>query len=383
MPNPSNTTRCLLCHTQLVKNGRTAAGTQRWRCPECGASSSRRRDDVTRRAQLDGFLAWLLGKHSQAEITDTRTGRSFRRDTAWCWRIRPTLPTVTLPPRVVIIDGTYITDHGLLIATDEQQQPLAWQWCSSESTASWSALLKQLPAPLVVVCDGGTGVQAALHEIWPDTLIQRCIFHVWMNLRTHLTLRPRTPAGQTLLGLGRRLLKISTPEEATHWMQLVNDWWVAYGHLTKERTYAKRRLQNGLWDSPTGKRWWYTHERLRRAYNLLADLIRKEHLFTYLTTGCPKTTSRLEGGINHPIKDTLRRHRGMTGEHQMRAAEWVLLERAGLLHTAHGFVTNDVLHPPRPRRPRMSEPAPGPAVYDTALDAAEGLWLRTGWAGRG
>lgn len=364
-----------------MKNGKTAAGTQRWKCPNCGVSSSRKRGDVTSKAQLEQFLHWLLGKRSQAE-TDGLTGRSFRDQIAWCWRIRPTLPPVTIPPRIVIVDGTYLADHGLLIATDEHQTPLAWQWCARESTASWSALLTQIPAPLVVICDGGTGVAAALREHWPDTLIQRCLFHVWMNLSTHLTLRPRTPAGQSLLGLGRRLLKVTTPDEATRWLQLVNDWWITYGYLTAERSYAKQRLRNGLWDSPTGKQWWYTHERLRRAYRLLADLIRKEHLFTYLATDCPKTTSRLEGGINHPVKDVLRLHRGMTPAHQMRAAEWVLLGRAGLIHTAQAFITNEALTPPTRKRPTLRDPDPGPVVYDTALSAEEGLWLRAGWAGR-
>ncbi|WP_425414028.1 transposase-like zinc-binding domain-containing protein [Pseudoclavibacter soli] len=56
----------MICSTKLVKNGRTTAGTQRWRCPTCGASSSRRRADVSRRALLDRFLAWILGKHSEA-----------------------------------------------------------------------------------------------------------------------------------------------------------------------------------------------------------------------------------------------------------------------------------------------------------------------------
>lgn len=382
MPTTPNTTHHLLCGTKYVKNGRTAAGTQRWKCPTCGTSHTRTRPDVTNKAVLDTFLAWLLGKHSQQE-TDGLTGRSFRARIKWCWNIHPPLPPITIPPRVAIIDGTYLADHGLLIAIDEYQHPLATQWCARESTASWTALLQQVPAPLVVVCDGGAGVHAALREVWPDTLVQRCLFHVWVNLKTHLTLHPRTPAGQALLTLGRRLLQINTTTEATHWLQLMNDWWLEYGHLTKERSYAKRRLKNGLWDSPTGKQWWYTHARLRRAYNLLADLIRKQHLFTYLETECPKTTSRLEGGINSPIKNTLRLHRGMTGEHQQRAAEWVLYQRAGLLHEAHGLITNDVLKPPRPRRARLTDPVPGPVFYDTGLDDTEGLWLRKGWGGRG
>lgn len=70
---------------------------------------------------------------------------------------------------------------------------------------------------------------------------------------------------------------------------------------------------------------------------MLAELQRREHLFTYLIAGGPKTTSRLEGGINSMIKHTLRLHRGTSEAHQKRAAEWVLIERAGLLAAAHTF----------------------------------------------
>lgn len=281
-----------------------------------------------------------------------------------------------------MIDGTYLGTWCLLIATDEHHTPLAWQWCSTESHAAWTALLQQVPAPLVVICDGGSGIRAALQETWPDTLVQRCIFHVWMNLRTYLTLRPRTPAGQALLEIGKRLRRVTTTHEAVTWLQHLNDWHTIYGHLTRERSYAKRRLKDGAWDSPTGRKWWYTHDRLRKAYNLLAQLQRREQLFTYLVADGPKTTSRLEGGINSVIKQTLRLHRGMNTQHQKRAAEWVLIERAGLLHTASSMPTTDPAHTGT-QRPQFTEPDPGPALYDTGLDPAEGLWTRTGWAGRG
>ena len=382
MPKSSHTTRCLLCDTKLVKNGKTAAGTQRWKCPTCGASSTRTREDVTRKHQLEKFLAWLLGKNSQTQSAGKQHRSTFSRHTAWCWRVSPELPKVTIPPKYVIIDGTYIGSWCLLIATDERQIPLAWQWCATESQAAWEALLKQIPAPLVVVCDGGSGIRAALREQWPDTLTQRCIFHVWLNMRTHLTLNPRTPAGQALLEIGRHLRKVTTPDEAITWMQHLNDWHTVYGYLTCERSYAKRQLPGGVWDSPTGKKWWYTHDRLRKAYNLLAELQRRDHLFTYLKVGGPKTTSRLEGGVNAVIKESLRQHRGMTNEHQKRAAEWVLIERAGLLHTA-GNMPQAPVDTTQRQRPRFTEPDPGPVLYDTGLDAREGLWLRHGWAGRG
>lgn len=381
MPKTSNTTHCLICAAPLVKNGKTTAGTQRWRCPNCGSSSTRKRPDVTRKHQLGEFLSWLLGKRSQAEMTDTKTGRSLRRNTAWCWDITPSLPAVTEPPRVVLLDGTYLGGWCLLVAITEDLTPLAWQWCARESEAAWAALLRQIPAPLVVVCDGGSGLHAALRGEWPDTLIQRCIFHVWLNLRTHLTLQPRTPAGQSLLKIGKLLRRITTTNEATAWLQQLNDWFLVYEPLIKERTYAKRRA-DGSWESATGKRWWYTHERLRRGYHSMQRLARAGHLFTYLEVGCERTTSRLEGGINSVIKEALRIHRGMSEPHQRRAAEWILLDRAGLLHTAHTFPAESPARTAKNRRPRFTEPDPGPALYDTGLTAEEGLWLRDGWAGR-
>lgn len=382
MPESSNSTRCLLCNTKLVKNGKTAAGTQRWLCPHCRASSTRKRPDLIKTRELDTFLTWLLGKNSQTQAAGHRSRSTFHRHTSWCWQITPQLPRVAAPPKYVMIDGTYIGSWCLLIATDEHHTPLAWQWCSTESQAAWEALLRQVPAPLVAICDGGSGVRAALREQWPDTLTQRCIFHVWMNIRTHLTLRPRTTAGQALLEVSRQLRRITTTAEAVTWLQQLNDWHTIYGHLTHERSYAKRRFKDGSWDSPTGKKWWYTHDRLRRAYNLLAELQRRDHLFTYLKVDGPKTTSRLEGGINAMIKQALRLHRGMSIEHQKRAAEWVLIERAGLLHTAGSMPITEAVASQK-RRPRFTEPSPGPALYDTGLDATEGLWLRSGWAGKG
>lgn len=381
MPKSLNSTSCLRCAAKLVKNGKTTAGTQRWVCPNCGASSLRKRPDLTRRHELDSFLAWLLGKLSQTEAAGQQHRSTFHRRIAWCWNVTPLLPAVTIPPKYVMIDGTYLGSWCLLIATDEHHTPLAWQWCGAESQAAWEALLKQIPAPLVVICDGGSGIRAALREQWPDTLVQRCIFHLSMNLRTHLTLRPRTPAGQSLLEIGHRLRRITTIPEAVTWLQQLNDWHTVFGHLTRERSYAKRRFKDGSWDSPTGKRWWYTHDRLRKAYNVVAELQRREHLFTYLTVGGPKTTSRLEGGINAMIKHTLRLHRGMSVEHQKRAAEWVLIQRAGLLYTASSM---PLAQKPtkQKRRPRFTEPDPGPVIYDSGLDASEGLWLRSGWAGK-
>jgi len=224
----------------------------------------RKRPDLTRRHELEQFLSWLLGKHPQTEITGTATGRSLRRSNTWCWDIEPRLGPASTTHHQILIDGLWVGSWCLLIAVTETLEVLAWQWCARESTAAWTALLERLPAPAVVVCDGGAGIASAVHRAWPATRTQRCLFHVQMNIRRHLTLNPRTDAGRRLLGLSRELSTVRDQDAVIAWRLKLEAWWQAHGHLTKERSCGNAR-----------------------------------------------TTSPLEGGINNGIRTVLRNHRGM------------------------------------------------------------------------
>lgn len=368
MDLPSNTTTCLVCDSRLVKNGKHRSGTQRWRCPSCGVSSVRRRPDVTRREQLTRFVGWLVGKHTQAEIDGTATGRSFRRQTSWCWELEPRLPPATQIHHAVLVDGIWISGWCLLIALSDTGRVLAWQWSGGESVAAWKALLEQVEAPGILVSDGGTGIPTALKTVWPETKHQRCLFHIQSRITRHLTRNPRTDAGRALRELVMRLSKIGEDDEdeAIAWQIQLDQWWRAFGHLTKEKT----RLRNGQLV--------FTHDRLRKAWNLINSVIRNQTLFTYITYGNPRTTSPLEGGINSQIRDVLRRHRGLSEQHQKRAVEWFLVLHEMPLHDAI-----DLAQPRTPEQPSVEAEIPEQiSLYDAGLDAGEGLWARAGWAGR-
>lgn len=366
MDLPSNSTACLVCGAKLVKNGKHPSGTQRWRCPSCGSSSVRRRPDVTRREQLRRFVTWLVGKNTQAETDGTRSGRTFRRHSAWCWDLVPRLgPTETIY-HAILVDGIWIGTWCLLIALSDTGRVLGWQWCARESTAAWNALFEQIPAPAVLVSDGGSGLPSALRQCWPETKHQRCLFHLQLNITRHLTRNPRTDAGRALRRLIMELGGVRDEQTAIDWQLRLEQWWQGFGHLTRERTM----FRNGQFG--------FTHDRLRKAWLLARLVVRKDLLFTHITYGNPRTTSALES-LNAQIRDLLRRHRGMPEQHRRRAIEWFL--------TLHELPLEQALDLARPIQPTLRTPQPeepvGPALYDTGLDATEGLWLRSGWAGRG
>ena len=68
-------------------------------------------------------------------------------------------------------------------------------------------------------------------------------------------------------------------------------------------------------------------------------------------------------------------------EHRRRAVEWFLVLHKHHIDHAISLATTAPTTPSETATEPDDEPL-GPTLYDTGLDATEGLWLRTGWAGR-
>ena len=220
----------------------------------------------------------------------------------------------------VIIDGIRIGDQVCLIARTTSYV-IAWAWAERENSTNWALLLQLLPAPQFVVCDGQKGMLKALAICWPATVVQRCRFHVWLNTKSKLTLRPASLAGQELLSLSRKLLYVRTRRQARRWKRSLKHWYRKHAGYVTERTVKDN-------PKPRQRSWRYTHARLRSAYYQLnkqaEDLLRSSYR---PHPELPSTTNHLEGGINSPIRTKLKLHRGMTNDHQMVVVNWYLYGR--------------------------------------------------------
>jgi Transposase, Mutator family len=309
---------CPKCKNKLKKRGKTAAGSQRWYCRNCSQSSTKSRLDLSRSFTFERFIAWLLGKASQNELDGA--ARTFRDQTAWCWQVPVPHVLTGEIHHAVIVDGIRAGGQICLIARTTSYV-IAWQWVPYESSQYWTELFQLLPSPDYVVCDGQKGLLKALALCWPTTIVQRCHFHAWLNVKAKLTLHPESDAGRSLLQLTRNLQRVRTRRHARRWKRQLKQWYRKHQAFVNARSLKSN-------PKPRERSWRYTHERTRSAYRQLAKI--KDDLLRYSYRRDPQlpgTTNHLEGGINSQIRTKLKLHRGMTNEHQMALVNWYLYTR--------------------------------------------------------
>ena len=306
-----NNPKCPACGGKMKRNGRTSSGAQRWRCRRCGASSTHGNDTDSR--ALKRFLAWLLTKERQVDMQGG--GRTFRRNAERFWRLWPLPRDIDEIHRVIYVDGIHLGRTAVVLIAASDEYVLGWHLAKSENADAWGRLIARVAPPQMVVTDGGSGLAKAVRRFWPSTRIQRCVFHAYTQVRTYTTSRPRLQAGAELLSLAEELLRIETLHQAEWWVERFMQWSAFWADFLEEKTRIDGRMQ-------------YTHERLRKARASLATLINKGVLFTYLdpvlsaSGPLPATNNRIEGGINSPLRDMLRNHRGLSVTRRIKAVFW-------------------------------------------------------------
>lgn len=302
----------------MRKHGKTALGTQRWRCVSCQKTGVKKRPDQQRRSVKKLFTQWLTGNATLTELAmsakvsiQTLHGRFKQCERTPCAAISK--HDVSL----LVLDATGIDDGCVLlvILDAETNAPIAWRPAARETYASWKTLLARSPQqPQYVVCDGHTGLLKAVRERWPRILIQRCMAHVLRELRALLTRHPKLPAGIALRLLANALADIHTRRQKRKWVRRFLRWRKRYEQFLKEKTVT--------FDG----HWHYTHRRLRRAATHLLRAL--PDLFRFVSDSrVPSTSNQVEGGINSPLKDLMRKHRGLSVRRRLILASFYLQKR--------------------------------------------------------
>ena len=155
------------------------------------------------------------------------------------------------------------------------------------------------------VIDGKRGVAS----VFADVPIQMCQFHQIAIMRRYLTSRPKLEAGKELRALALALPALTE----TSCRDLLDEWHNHWGEFLKERTHIGN-----------GKRWFYTHRRIRSAYRSICTNM--PYLFTYQNyphLKIPNTTNSIEGYFSR-IKGLLNVHRGLTSKRRYKIIQEIL-----------------------------------------------------------
>ena len=190
--------------------------------------------------------------------------------------------------RVLFVDGIWLARELVVLIAHDGEHVVSWYMAQAETSRAWEALMAPIPAPDVVVCDGGTGFERARRCAWPRTRVQRCLFHAFCQVRRYTTSRPRLQAGRELYALALELMHLETLRQADRWVERYLQWCEFWADFLEGASYVDGRRQ-------------FTHDRLRKARSSLSRLVSQGTLFAYLN---PNLTA--EG----PLPRTKQRDRG-------------------------------------------------------------------------
>ena len=304
---------CPVCGSICIRYGKNTAGTPRWFCKKCKAAFSPKIDNSAKQLKL--FLDWLFSKERQKDMPGE--GRTFRRKTAKFWDVWPLPPVMEAKREVLFVDGIYLSRHACILICCDREHVLGWYLCKVENSRAWRALMERIPEPKVVVSDGGSGFAKALRKTWPHARHQRCLFHVFCQVKRYTTNKPKTAAGIELYELAKDLLQVKTLEESNIWTDRFLHWMSRYNRFLSQMTYDEFGNNRP------------THERLLKAQHSIVRLLKGRTMFTYLDESLraelgkiPSTNNRIEGGVNARLREMLRNHRGLNVERRIKAVFW-------------------------------------------------------------
>ncbi|WEV68587.1 IS1249 family transposase [Bifidobacterium sp. ESL0775] len=302
---------CAACGGKMKRNGTTSAGRARWRCVGCGASRTQGHDRGA--IDLKAGLDWLFSKRSQAE--SAVPDRTQRRRNLTMWSLNPPTPLPAQRYDVVHADGIWLHRRAVVLIAIAGGHVAGWHVARSENGRAWAALMRQIRAPKVLVCDGGNGIGKAMRAVWPGTKMQRCLFHICMNITTLTGKRPKLQAGKELLKLAQRLSRVKSEAMMRDWLVGYNQWEQDYKDFLDEKSrYADGSLNDA-------------HQRLARARTMIRRRISEHVMDTFITMQeeCAEPVppdNNLCESWNRQLRDMLREHNGLPLIREIKAICW-------------------------------------------------------------
>lgn len=211
----------------------------------------------------------------------------------------------------VIFDGKFLFGRRCLLVVlmdAKRRKPVAATIAKAESKRyilPWLGKLKsQGFSPRSVTTDGNAGVISSFRQLWPDVVMQRCLFHIRLQVTSWMRRKPRYACTRDLLSFIAAITNIDSKQQAQAFIDGFED------------LVQKHRQELATLDP---------------AHPVQGDAIRAFSLVSHALDGCfcylddpdiASTTSALEGYFKQIQRIKGFNHNGLTKEHLFQFLAW-------------------------------------------------------------
>ncbi len=184
---------------------------------------------------------------------------------------------------------------------------LCYNYVERESYDSIYPLLVSLRRrglnPHAITLDGHKTIISAILEVWPNVLIQRCLYHIQRQGLSWLRVYPKTEAGRELRPLFNAVTSIENDNNKRQFLYRYQRWYKTYRGFIK----SLPRKSTANID-------------LKKAMALLNHAL--PDMFYYIKDrNIAPTTNPLESFYSR-LKHQYRSHRGLSKQHKISYLKW-------------------------------------------------------------
>lgn len=291
--------------------GKTALLKQRFQCLRCDRTFiwKARYSRVSRR--LHWFRLWVTESCSirrLCNLSGCSASTLNRIKNYWLKQIPPAELDYS-EVRYAVYDATYFHKDGCLLNLMDatNQKIIAHVYVEKESFKEafpWFAGMKRRGLnPEFITTDGERSVMRAMRLVWPQTRLQRCLYHLQHEGMRWLRTYPKTEAGKALRVILSKLGSIKTTEEKHTFIREYRSWVSQYKDfiLSLPRTTVASKDE-------------------RRTMVLIDNAL--PDMFYYLEDEHVHATTNALEGFHSRLKADYQRHRGLHKQHRIQYIHW-------------------------------------------------------------
>jgi len=304
---------CKKCGSKSVqKYGKSRQDKQRYQCKSCGRVYVNRNIKNKQLREREWFKLWIKEGYNLRQL-GIISGHSREKikliKSHWLKQSVPILCSDYKAAKYLIFDGTYFNKkHCLLVFMNNADvKTIDCRYLDKESyknVLDFSQELKSLGvSPKSITLDGHQAVIRAIKDVWPEVIIQRCLYHMQRQGLMWLRRRPKTRIGVELRGLIKSIGQLKTETDKEHFTN-------AYISCIRRNTEGLNTLKG---DEAGIKDIKKIVALINNAYADMWHFLEDKNI--------PSTTNKLEGYFGQ-LKQQYVKHKGMWAKSREAYLKW-------------------------------------------------------------